>query len=1078
MEGELLFNFQPLNVNPAVPVTQTIDNLNDMLTLPAGLEFGTAPLPNPPKETSDNSALKVVRRNRRNPIDQALQTNARINSNRDTYEATMQFYRKSNALPEGRIIGSSINMIDTKLDVLGTPTINNATLTTTDRKTLNTTSLYGTVNDELLGPLDDSTPCVKCGQTDCAGHFGYIPFHGKAIFHPFHPGPIANTLRCTCHSCGGLLISKDTYYSNNFHLKPVSKVLSELADFCEGISHNNNGKSSDGSDAPCCSKNPKISTSSMKEQGVILRVIERKKSKENYTEPFTASEVYNIFNRISDETAYLMGFRNGNHPRKLILFSQLVPPRAIRAPDRRGRDETAHHLSVQLAAIVKAANPEIRDGRIDIDPTAIYTAVRNTYVGQPVKKNTRNIVSITDTIQGRDAMLRKSIQGKRNDKSARGVAGPATDLAVDQIGIPRRWMNKITKPLYVNETNLEYCNELLRTRRLKRIKTLEGNSESIRYDRELPALRVGDIVYRYLQDGDRVCANRQPTLHRNSLLSYRVVGHDGDTVIFHEDVLGGMNMDRDGDEGNVWFIQEVTAESEGQFILNVTQNIMSRENCQPAVGCIMNTSTGVYILTGYGFREAYDAFDYQDLSEILMFKDQLKTLPQRLAKYGVAPNSGYGIFSMCLPENLYYNVGEIKIVEGVLISGRLRKSHVGTSPLSIVQIIYKNLGSEKAFEFLCNAPRLINKWIMEHGFSVSITDFFNLEVDEQGNQYNANQRILKEELVKIDVQLELISDDYNDPIAKEERERKIRAILDRSKEIGTKLAKQTLKDTNQIKIMTSEGAGTKGQLANIAQMMGAVGQQFYRGERLKPTLTGDTRTLPAFYPNDPSPEARGFIARSFYEGISPTDLFFMQAAGREGILDTALNISLTGFIQRSMTKSFENIIIANDGSVRNTNGSMFSTIYGGCGFDVAEKIRADRKGADQATTFLALDEIIAKINNQRGYILEKVNQGIAERRSTMGINYQEIIELPEVEPLKNYNPRPITRYEKSRIIGARAKQLDNNAPPLIDPGETVDSFKIAEMEYQLGILKIGVLRKYGDGSSQIVYPTLENITHG
>jgi DNA-directed RNA polymerase subunit K/omega len=312
------------------------------------------------------------------------------------------------------------------------------------------------------------------------------------------------------------------------------------------------------------------------------------------------------------------------------------------------------------------------------------------------------------------------------------------------------------------------------------------------------------------------------------------------------------------------------------------------------------------------------------------------------------------------------------------------------------------------------------------------------------------------------------------------------------------LAKEVLSGDNSIGIMTDQGAGTKGGIANIGQMMGSVGQQFYRSQRLKPTITGGKRLLPTYDNNDTNPEANAFIPVSFFTGLNPQGLFFLQAGGREGILDTALKTAETGAMQHRMIKAFENIIIGYDGSIRNTIGTMFSPMYNS-GYDIGEMMAVDSLGKQDFSSFIDIKSLVAELNVKRGWVPRKVDDLVIvpQRQdvlSEINVRLENVLIPPAPNYVKgpvvsdttiNYNIKDpvvrsgpvikITKYEKARIIGTRATQLSNNAPPLVNLGTEVDPVKIALMEYEAGVIDLYIVRRFPDGSHQKVWPRLDNI---
>jgi DNA-directed RNA polymerase subunit K/omega len=249
--------------------------------------------------------------------------------------------------------------------------------------------------------------------------------------------------------------------------------------------------------------------------------------------------------------------------------------------------------------------------------------------------------------------------------------------------------------------------------------------------------------------------------------------------------------------------------------------------------------------------------------------------------------------------------------------------------------------------------------------------------------------------------------------------------------------------------------------------------------------------------DDNNPEANAFIPDSFFTGVSPEGLFFLQAGGREGVLDTALKTADTGAMQHRMIKAFENIIIGPDGSVRNTLGTMFSPMYNS-GFDIGEMIAVETIGKPDFSSFVDIDAIVQEENVKRGWVPQAVNDKIVAARTviaeTVDAKHDNI--LPADPPTYVHGPiltntavtyditqpvpqttatHKITKFEKSRIIGTRATQLSNNAPPLVDIGTEIDPVKIALKEYDAGLLDIFIIRKYADASYTTISPTLDNI---
>lgn len=807
-------------------------------------------------------------------------------------------------------------------------------------------------------------------------------------------------------------------------------------------------------------------------------------------------EILAILDSLPEDTLKTIGFTTGSHPRNMILRGILVPPVIARPPVYEGGSVNHDQLTHMYGCTIMRKVMNIAAGK----PGAVielYTAVKQLIFKTEGKKiGMREFLSIVERIQGKNALLRGLLMGKRNNYCGRTVAGPDPSLRFGQIRLPEAWAPVLTKKARVTRFNINNLTNLLEAGRITHVTSKRTGLRKYYDPKYRYRLQIGDEVERWLQNGDRVVDNRQPTLHRQSMMSYEVVLGYQLTIGLHLSYTTPMNCDFDGDENNVWSPQDFEVEAEAEILLNVKQNIMSSEHNRPIMGMVMNSVSGAYLLTDSKTRIDDDLF--AELRSLVTNQDVLRTLYARLVKYGVHPRSGQAIISAMLPEDFYYNVKGVLIMEGVLISGRLKKSHVGPSHRSIIQELYKKYGPQRTADFFTDAPWIINKWLIERGFSVGLKDMISLAIDEKtGVEYDRNKRILDEELAKIYVQFEALGGKLDDPIEEAFRQKQINNLVNVAQGIGLRLAKEVLSGDNSIGVMTEQGAGTKGANANIGQMMGSVGQQNYRGERLKPTMTGGRRLLPGYDVDDNNPEAHAFIPVSFFTGLSPEGLFFLQAGGREGLLDTALKTADTGSMQHRMIKAFENIIIGYDGSIRNTIGTMFAPMYNS-GYDIAELMAVDTPGKDNFSSFIDIKSQVAELNVKRGWVPRTTNATISTLRQEVAEEVGDVPEIILAQPDPTYVKGPVvtdttityditmpvvqqgpitklTKFERARIVGTRATQLSNDAPPLVDVGTETDPVKIAMMEYAAGVLELYIIRRFADGTYQIVRPTLENI---
>lgn len=781
-----------------------------------------------------------------------------------------------------------------------------------------------------------------------------------------------------------------------------------------------------------------------------------------------------------------------SHPRDLLISGVIVTSRISRP--RMYRNGQYYHDSLtqlyvnilrRLERLTNLEKPPITFNRLEEIRKAklgLYTSIKELIYErkrETVKKSDKvDPLSVFQRIQGKNALIRHAMMGKIVEYCGRTVAGPDPSLKFGQIRIPELWRSILTKKITVTSFNIDHLKGLYEAGRITHIIPLRTGILTKVLDQKDIAnskytLNIGDKVHRWLENGDRVVVNRQPTLHRQSMMKYEVVLGKQLTIGLHLSYTTPMNADFDGDEINTWNPQDFEVEAETEIIMDVKKNIMSSEQNRPMMGLVMNSISGAYLSTVTDVTINKDLF-----AELLTFvtdQENIRTLHARLIKYGVNPYSGKAIFSAMLPKDFYYNQKGVVILEGILVSGKLKKSTVGASHRSIIQDLYKKYGPEVTSNFFTDAPWILNKWIMERGFSVGLLDMVNLIVDEKkGIELDRNVVVLKEELANIYNQLQTLAGKYEDPIEERFRQQQIINISNVANGIGIRLADNVLSKDNSIGVMTEKGAGTKGAVANIAQMMGAVGQQFLYGQRLPQTITKGRRALPVYDEDDQNPEAYGFIPQSFFQGLTPSGLFFLMAGGRQSLLETALSTAQSGNLQHLMLKAFENVVISYDGSIRNTVGYMFAPMYNS-GYDIGEMMMVDNPGKTDFTSFVDIKNLVNELNVKRGWVPKEVNYAVSQNR--VKNNNIKNDDLPQnkldkriiVEDYEPVKVNKLNKFELSRTIGSRAKEISNGSLPLVNIGNELDVVKIAMMEYDNGILpNMKIVRKYDKGHHEII----------
>lgn len=456
-------------------------------------------------------------------------------------------------------------------------------------------------------------------------------------------------------------------------------------------------------------------------------------------------------------------------------------------------------------------------------------------------------------------------------------------------------------------------------------------------------------------------------------------------------------------EMNVWVPQSTEAIAEAKKLLHVSRNIMSPAKNKINMGLVYDAITASFILTR---EKVIDEGLYLELKDIVANSEDLVTLDERLRKHNIPPRSGRGTFSMVLPSDFNYFKGDLIILDGILISGVVTGAHIGPSSKSIVEKIYMEYGSDRYGEFITNTSYLVLKYISERGHTVSIADCMSIDKEKRKQEEEENENAFEIIQSKIDA-LGPIPD--NDVASLQLYENQIKNIIMSSAKMGFALIKENISDiNNNIGAMLADiGGGAKGKVFNIQQIRGRLGQQFKKGERLPLSCGG--RIIPAFDENTTDIRARAYIKSNFMQGLTPEEHFLHMMAAREGLIDTAVNVSVMGDIHRRIVKALEDIYIGNTGGVINTSKASFQLLYGGDGFDPARLIQVKRAGSDgnPIPSFIDVYDTARNMNAKHGWISSKTYKLGSRDRYVVTADYDWFVngvkvELTRTKPIYDY----------------------------------------------------------------------------
>ncbi|OFV67622.1 MAG: DNA-directed RNA polymerase subunit A' [Candidatus Syntrophoarchaeum caldarius] len=804
--------------------------------------------------------------------------------------------------------------------------------------------------DQRLGVIDPGLRCKTCGGRpgECPGHFGHIELVAPVI-HAGYARLIKKILRSTCVSCNRVLLEKkdrDRFVTQIKRFQQVGQPLEEIlkevfkkAMAVEICPH-------------CGTKQPKItfeSPTTYEEDGHKLM----------------PADIRARLEQIPDEDLPVMGMNPKEvRPEWMVLTVLPVPPVTARPSitlesGQRSEDDLTHKL-VDIIRI----NQRFQENREAGAPQLIIedlwellqyhvtTYIDNEVSGIPPARHRsgRPLKTLSQRLKGKEGRFRGSLSGKRVNFSARTVISPDPNLSINEVGVPQRIAEEMTITENVTDRNFESMQKLIRrgrrypaanyVKRLdgKRVKVTEANYEEL-----ADQMQVGWKVERQLRDGDIVLFNRQPSLHRMSIMAHRVKVMPGKTFRLNPAVCPPYNADFDGDEMNLHVLQNEEARAEARILMDVEMNILSPRFGGPVIGGIHDHISGLYLLTRGDMR-----FDENDALELLR-RSRITDLIEPSAGEGNNKPywSGKDIFSMILPEglNLRFEAeicqncdtclkeqcehdAYVVIENGRLITGTIDEKAIGAFKGKILDRITKEYGYDRARKFIDEATSLAIRAITRLGFSFGIDDE-DIPPDAQ-RQIQASIIATEERVAQL---VDAYDNNELEPLPgrsiEETLELRIMQELGRVRDAAGEIAGKYLGMDNTAVAMAVSGA--RGSMMNLTQMAGCVGQQSVRGARI--TRGFDKRTLPHFRRGDLGAAAHGFVKSSYKEGLSPTEFFFHAIGGREGLVDTAVRTSQSGYFQRRLINALQDIEVKYDRTVRETRGMIVQFEYGEDGVD-------------------------------------------------------------------------------------------------------------------------------------------------
>ncbi|WP_049908662.1 MULTISPECIES: DNA-directed RNA polymerase subunit A' [Halorubrum] len=677
------------------------------------------------------------------------------------------------------------------------------------------------------------------------------------------------------------------------------------------------------------------------------------------------SDIRDWFEDIPDEDLEVLGIDSEHsRPEWMILTVLPVPPVTTRPSitldnGQRSEDDLTHKL-VDIIRINQrfmenreAGAPQlIIEDLWELLQYHVTTFVDNEISGTPPARHRsgRPLKTLSQRLKGKEGRFRGSLSGKRVNFSARTVISPDPTLSLNEVGVPDRVAKEMTQTLNVTERNVDEARQYVRNgpeahpganyvRRPdgRRLKVTEKNCEELAEKVE-PDWEVN----RHLVDGDIVIFNRQPSLHRMSIMAHEVVVMPYKTFRLNTVVCPPYNADFDGDEMNMHALQNEEARAEARVLMRVQEQILSPRFGGNIIGAIQDHISGTYLLTNSNpeFSET-QALD-------LLRATRVDELPEAdgVDDDGREFWTGRTLFSELLPDDLDLSftssAGDSVVIEdGQLIEGTIDEDAVGAFGGEVVDTLTKEYGETRSRVFINEIASLAMRAIMNFGFSIGIDDeSIPPEAEEQVDDAIESAYDRVQELIATYEAGELES--LPGRGVDETLEMKIMQTLGKARDSAGEIADQHFGDDNPAVVMARSGA--RGSMLNLTQMAGSVGQQAVRGERINRGY--EDRTLSHYRPNDLSSEAHGFVENSYRGGLTPEEFFFHAMGGREGLVDTAVRTSKSGYLQRRLINALSELEAQYDGTVRDTSGRIVQFEFGEDGTSPVKVSSGEEDGID------------------------------------------------------------------------------------------------------------------------------------
>ncbi|MFH0869042.1 MAG: DNA-directed RNA polymerase subunit A' [archaeon] len=786
-----------------------------------------------------------------------------------------------------------------------------------------------------MGVIDPGLRCKTCGgrMRSCLGHFGYIQL-AKPVVHVLYASQLYDIMKSFCGKCGRILLSdeKIEQWKEKIAIMGAQGNSEALHDVVKRLTTTLKKTKK----CPHCKE--KISEMKFEKPSTFHCDDKR----------LWPTEIRERLEKIPDEDLKILAIDASNvRPEYIVLTMLLVPPITMRpsitlVTGERSEDDLTHKLSdivrvnQRLNENINAGAPEIIiEDLWDLLQYHVTTFFDNSIAQVPPArhKSNRPLKTIAQRLKGKEGRFRYNLAGKRVNFCARSVISPDPQMSIDEIGIPMQIARELTSPETVTEWNIDWLKEFIKNGDIypgaNYVMTGEGKRKRITEDTKeqiIAELSPGWVVERHLLNGDTVLFNRQPSLHRMSIMGHKVKIVNSRTLRIHPSVTVPYAADFDGDEMNVHLPQTEESKSEAKHLMALQKQVITPRYGLSIIGIVEDALIGLYLLTRGDMH-----LTREQACDLLLAAGIQTELPAPEKKSDELWN-GTQIFSLLLPEDLDCEGANVKIKSGKLVEGKASEKLLSPSGGFLIQEIFTKYGPEKTKDIINALNKVGIKTVKMFPYTFSFSD---LDLSKKAKEKIS--ALIDEGEKEVEQVLKQLKEGKVTPLpgktARETAEAKILYALNKLRGPMGEIVESEAKEEENFLILMAKG-GLAG-LYNLANMSCSAGQMSLRGKRI--TRIGYTnRTLSHFAKGDRGARAGGFIKHGYGDGMDPIETFFNCIVGRDSLMDTAMRTPKSGYMQRRLINALQDLKVNYDATVRDAGQKIVQFLFGGDNVDVSK----------------------------------------------------------------------------------------------------------------------------------------------